>query len=153
MSSSSRPVIDAPLARGTPAKDHAPERAPLDAISARPTAGETIGQATIGQAGGIVRAGTHILVVPPFALDFPATITLRAQPQGTVTVEPEGLEFAVPACLVRGYGERAPQLSFLRSLRAGEMTGEPEALPSLDTRHYTRVFDSLRCASSYMAAE
>jgi hypothetical protein len=136
------------MALSKPASDHVPERAPLDAVAARPSATETI-----GQTGGIVRAGAHILVVPPFALDFPVTITLRAEPGGAVTFEPEGLEFAVPACLVRGYGERAPQLSFLRALHAGEMAGEPDALPSLDTRHYAKVFRSLRCSSSYMAAE
>ena len=148
MSISPRPATDAPMALTKPVRDQAHERAPLDAVPARLTATETI-----GQAGGIVRAGAHILVVPPFALDFPVTITLRTAPGGAVTLEPEDLEFAVPACLVRGYGERAPQVSFLRALRAGEMAGEPDALPSLDTRHYAKVFDSLRCASSYMAAE
>jgi hypothetical protein len=112
-----------------------------------------VGTETIGQTGGIVRAGAAILVVPPFALDFPATITMWTEVGGAVTFQPEGLEFAVPVCLVRGYGERSPQLSFLRVLGAGGRTNDPDALPSLDTRDYAKVFGSLRCCSSYMAAE
>ena len=117
------------------------------------TRSRVVATETIGPTGGIVRAGACILVVPPFALDFPATITMRAEIGENLLLEPEGLEFAVPACLVRGYGERAPQLSFLRVLDAGAGTGELDALPSLDTRAYAKVFGALRCCSSYMAAE
>jgi hypothetical protein len=125
--------------------------------SSAPIEGEgatrTVVTETVGPTGGIVRAGAFILVVPPFALDFPATITMHTEEGGGLRLEPEGLELAVPACLVRGYGERAPQLSFLRVLRSGTDIAEPDVLPSLDTRAYAKVFASLRCCSSYMAAE
>lgn len=129
--------------------------APLSGAAPGPEEARTraVATETIGPKGGVVRAGACILVVPPFALDFPATITMRAEGGGRLLLEPEGLEFAVPVCLVRGYGERAPQMSFLRVLRAGDGTSETEALPSLDTRAYGKAFGSLRCCSSYMAAE
>jgi hypothetical protein len=148
MPTSPRPATDAPLTPAAAVREPGIGRAPLDGAAPRAATTETI-----GEAGGIVRAGAYILVVPPFALDFPVTITLRAEPGGALTFEPEGLEFAVPACLVRGYGERAPQLSFLRALRVRDLLTEPDALPSLDTRYYAKVFASLRCCSSYMAAE
>ena len=136
----------------------AERRAPTDGVRgapARSTGTALVAAETIGEAGGILRAGTHILVIPPFALDEPVTLTARVGADGTsVTLEPAGLELAVPACLVRGYGERAPQVCFLRAIPAGAVAMDLlDALPSLDTGQYAKVFGSLRCSSSYMASE
>jgi hypothetical protein len=110
---------------------------------------------TIGEAGGVLRAGSYILVIPPFALDEPVTLTARVASNGaSVTLEPEGLALAVPACLVRGYGERAPQVCFLRVIPSGGAAMDLlDALPALDMRHDGKVFGSLRWCSSYMASE
>ena len=60
---------------------------------------------TIGPAGGTVKIGPHLLVVPPGALLTPVTINAKTA-GGTgnaVAFKPEGLTFLTPASLTLSY--------------------------------------------------
>lgn len=69
--------------------------------------------ATIGVLGGVINFGPHSLLVPPGALLKQTTITATAPADGhlTAVLQPEGLQFLVPATLTLGYGQCNPQPS------------------------------------------
>jgi hypothetical protein len=61
--------------------------------------------ATIGPAGGFLRAGPHLLTVPPGALMMPVTISAKAlsDEASRVRLRPSGLQFMRPAFLTMSY--------------------------------------------------
>jgi hypothetical protein len=69
--------------------------------------------ATIGPLGGTITFGPHTLVIPPGGLLRPTTITATAPGDGhlTAVLQPEGLQFLVPATLTLGYAQCNPQPS------------------------------------------
>jgi hypothetical protein len=69
--------------------------------------------ATIGVLGGTINFGPHSLVIPPGALLTPTTITATAPADGhlTAVLQPEGLQFLVPATLTLGFSQCNPQPS------------------------------------------
>ena len=60
---------------------------------------------TVGPAGGIIRIGAHVLVIPANALPAPVQITAKIEDGGVNHIEfqPDGLQFSVPATLVMSY--------------------------------------------------
>jgi len=71
------------------------------------------GSATIGPLGGAITFGPHSLLIPPGALLTRTTITATAPADGhlTAVLQPEGLQFLVPATLTLGFGQCNPQPS------------------------------------------
>jgi hypothetical protein len=69
--------------------------------------------ATIGPLGGVITFGPHSLLIPPGALLRQTTITATAPADGhlTAVLQPEGLQFLLPATLTLGYGQCNPQPS------------------------------------------
>ena len=69
--------------------------------------------ATIGPLGGMITFGPHTLLIPPGALLRQTTITATAPADGhlTAVLQPEGLQFLVPATLTLGYSQCNPQPS------------------------------------------
>ncbi|HZS61681.1 MAG TPA: hypothetical protein VFA43_20570 [Gemmatimonadaceae bacterium] len=67
--------------------------------------------ATIGPLGAVIHFGPHSLVIPPGALLRQTTITATMPADGhlTAVLQPEGLQFLVPATLSLGYGQCDPQ--------------------------------------------
>ncbi len=67
--------------------------------------------ATIGPLGGVIDFGPHSLVIPPGALRQRTMITATMPADGhlTAVLEPEGLQFLVPATLSLGYSQCNPQ--------------------------------------------
>lgn len=69
--------------------------------------------ATIGPLGGTISFGAHTLMIPPGALLRETTITATMPADGhlTAVLQPEGLQFLLPATLTLGYGQCSPQPS------------------------------------------
>jgi hypothetical protein len=69
--------------------------------------------ATIGPLGGTINFGPHTLMIPPGGLLRQTTITATAPADGhlTAVLQPEGLQFLVPATLTLGYSQCNPQPS------------------------------------------
>jgi hypothetical protein len=69
--------------------------------------------ATIGPLGGVITFGAHSLFIPPGALLTQTTITATMPADGhlTAVLQPEGLQFLLPATLTLGYGQCNPQPS------------------------------------------
>jgi hypothetical protein len=67
--------------------------------------------ATIGPLGGVITFGSHSLLIPPGALLRQTTITATMPADGhlTAVLQPEGLQFVVPATLTLGYSQCNPQ--------------------------------------------
>jgi len=88
----------------------------------------------IGPNGGVLRVGTHWLVVPSGALSRTVKITGEQVPGRTNSVRfsPEGLRFEKPAMLTMGYGNCALVLVQKRIVYTDENLTVLEVLRSLD---------------------
>jgi len=108
---------------------------------------------SIGSKGGMLTLNGHTLVIPPKALSSQVTITL-SQMKGInsqVDLQPEGLQFAVPASLTLDYSDCTipPSAAFVAYLNPN---GAIEALPSIDMPSILKVTAPLAHFSQYAVA-
>lgn len=112
---------------------------------------------TIGEAGGSISAGPHILIVPAGALDAPTQITMTASTSrgvNEVHLEPEGLQFDRSASLTMSYancsllGKLLPK----RIAYTDERLNIISYLLSLDNIFAKRVTGRLDHFSDYVVA-
>jgi hypothetical protein len=107
----------------------------------------------IGAKGGMLTLNGHTLVIPPYALSSTVKITLSQQRgiNSQVDLQPEGLQFAIPASLTLDYsGCTIPPSSALVAYL--NPNGTVEALPSLDLRDLLKVTAPLQHFSQYAVA-
>ncbi|HEX6435182.1 MAG TPA: hypothetical protein VFZ87_13115, partial [Gemmatimonadales bacterium] len=88
----------------------------------------------IGPEGGILRVGTHMLVIPRYALSSRVRITAEQIPGKTNSVRfsPEGLTFERPAVLTMTYNNCALVLLQKKIVYTNEQLKVLEVLRSLD---------------------
>lgn len=107
----------------------------------------------IGSKGGMLTLNGHVLVIPPYALSSPVRITLTQEKgiNSQVDLQPEGLQFAIPASLTLDYSECTipPSAAFVAYLNPN---GTVEPLPSLDLRDLLKVTAPLAHFSQYAVA-
>jgi hypothetical protein len=89
---------------------------------------------TVGPGGGVLKVGSHLLVIPKDALSKPVTITAEQVRGSTNSVRfsPEGLHFAKPAALTLSYDNCALVLIQKKIVYTDEKLKILEILSSLD---------------------
>jgi hypothetical protein len=89
---------------------------------------------TIGSAGGVIKVGTHQLIIPQNALSEKVTITAEQMTGSTNSIRfsPEGLQFQQPAALTMTYGNCALVLLQKKIVFTSEKLKILEVLTSLD---------------------
>ena len=89
---------------------------------------------TIGPEGGLIRVGTHTLIIPRGALSSPVTITAEQMSGKTNSIRfsPEGLRFEKPAVLTMTYGNCALVLLQKKIVYTDEKLRVLEVLRTLD---------------------
>jgi hypothetical protein len=89
---------------------------------------------TVGPDGGIIRVGTHTLVIPGGALASRTTITAEQVSGSTNSIRfsPEGLRFEKPAILTMSYGNCALVLLQKKIVYTDEKLRVLEVLRTLD---------------------
>jgi hypothetical protein len=111
----------------------------------------------VGPAGGLIRIGPHILIIPRGALRESVDITASAPASAHVRVRfsPHGLKLHAPAILVLSYkhckslAPRRPKIAHVDDLQDSIL----ELLPSKHIRVRDAVATSLRCFSGYAIAD
>jgi hypothetical protein len=107
----------------------------------------------IGSQGGVLTLNGHTLVIPPKALSSKVTITLSQEKgiNSLVDLQPEGLQFAIPASLTLDYSDCTipPSAAVVGYLNPN---GTIEPLPSLDLRDLLKVTAPLAHFSQYAVA-
>jgi len=107
----------------------------------------------IGSKGGMLTLNGHTLVIPPYALSSTVTITLSQEKgiNSEVDLQPQGLQFAVPASLTLDYSDCTipPSAAFVAYLNPN---GTAEPLPSEDLRDLLKVTAPLAHFSQYAVA-
>jgi hypothetical protein len=118
------------------------------------------GSAWVGPSGGIVRVGSHTLVVPRGALKSYTRISATAPKGNTVLVDfqPHGLKFAVPTALTLSYRECGLVGNLLGGLvldvvYVDDKQSILEVLPSLNDLLGQRVTGRVDHFSGYALAE
>jgi hypothetical protein len=109
----------------------------------------------VGPAGGVIKIGPHILLVPPDALDRNVEITASA-PEGqhvAVDFKPEGLRFKYPAVLRLSYAHCANRPLLPKVVYIDDLLSILELLPSLNDSRGEGVTTRLRHFSGYAIAD
>jgi hypothetical protein len=109
----------------------------------------------IGPAGGVVKIGPHVLLVPPGALDREVAITASAPEDQHVAVDfkPEGLQFKRPAVLRMSYAHCANRPLLPKVVYINDLLSILELLPSLNDARGEGVTTRLRHFSGYAIAD
>jgi hypothetical protein len=107
----------------------------------------------IGWKGGSLSVNGNTLVIPRYALSSPVTITMSQQKglNSAVDLQPEGLQFAVPAMLTLDYSDCNVKQS-LASIVYLNPAGSYDPLPSVDDPTNLKVTAPLAHFSSYAVA-
>lgn len=107
----------------------------------------------IGWRGGSLSVNGHTLVIPRYALSSPVTITMSQQKgvNSAVELQPEGLQFAIPATLTLDYSDCTIKQS-LASIVYLNPVGTYDELPSVDDKLNLNVTASLAHFSNYAVA-
>lgn len=89
---------------------------------------------TVGQDGGIIRVGTHTLIIPSGALASSTTITAEqvSGKTNSIRFSPEGLRFEKPAVLTMTYGNCVLVLLQKKIVYTDEKLRVLEVLKTLD---------------------
>jgi hypothetical protein len=107
----------------------------------------------IGAKGGMLTLNGHTLVIPPYALSSTVRITLSQEKgiNSLVDLQPEGLQFAIPASLTLDYTDctHPPTAVFVGYLNPN---GAIEPLPSIDMPSILKVTAPLAHFSQYAVA-
>ena len=107
----------------------------------------------IGWKGGTLNVNGNTLVIPRYALSAPVTITMSQQKglNSVVDLQPEGLQFAIPATLTLDYSECPIPPSTVEVVYLNP-AGTYDALPSADDPVLLKVTAPLAHFSGYAVA-
>ena len=109
---------------------------------------------TIGPDGGIIRVGTHTLVIPRDALSSQVTITAEQMTgrSNSIRFSPEGLRFEKPAVLTMTYSNCALVLLQKKIVYTDEQLQIREVLRTLDLFRWKQATAGIDHFSRYAVA-